>query len=255
MDRTTIYRMLDAGDLPGIKVGGRWRFPERAITRWLESAGPSRVPVDGEVPVQPDLVALAPGEGTRIQPPSLSELVSAAHLQIVQDGFATAVGVSSIVTDLKGTPITEISNASALCHLGHTSPEFRRRCAASWVGLADAQEKHPQVHLCHAGICHAVAPIHLNGTPIALVVAGQFWTSRPEPGQIRGTAIRLANECGLPASKLIEAMDSIPVLDHQRALAVTTLLATIANILSETGFQAYRVQEKLTRVEQIVRSL
>ncbi len=255
VDRTTIYRMLDSGELPGIKVGGRWRFPERAISRWLETPAPSRDPIDGRAADQAGNTVSAPPGGMAGLLPGLPELVSVARLQSIQDGFAAAVGVSSIITDLQGTPITEISNTSPLCRFGHTSREFRRRCVASWVAFADDEEKHPRVHFCHAGICHAVAPIRLNGSPIALVVAGQFWTSRPDPSEVEATVQRLTAECRLPAEKLREAMDAIPILDGNRALAVTTLLATIADSLSEIGFQAYRVQEKLAHVEQIVRSL
>jgi excisionase family DNA binding protein len=32
---TTIYRLLKSGGLPGIKLGGSWRFHREAIDRWM----------------------------------------------------------------------------------------------------------------------------------------------------------------------------------------------------------------------------
>jgi len=36
VDRSTIYRMAEAGQLPALKVGRQWRFPAERIDRWLE---------------------------------------------------------------------------------------------------------------------------------------------------------------------------------------------------------------------------
>jgi len=33
--RTTVYRLVRAGDLPAIKFGARYRFEKAAIDRWI----------------------------------------------------------------------------------------------------------------------------------------------------------------------------------------------------------------------------
>jgi len=35
LTRVTIYRMAKAGDIPALKMGRVWRFPESAIEAWL----------------------------------------------------------------------------------------------------------------------------------------------------------------------------------------------------------------------------
>ncbi len=35
LTRVTIYRMAKAGDIPSLKVGKVWRFPEAEIEAWL----------------------------------------------------------------------------------------------------------------------------------------------------------------------------------------------------------------------------
>ncbi|HEX9074887.1 MAG TPA: helix-turn-helix domain-containing protein, partial [Anaerolineae bacterium] len=41
LDRTTIYRMLNDGRLPGVRVGGQWRFSRQTIDGWLKDQKPS----------------------------------------------------------------------------------------------------------------------------------------------------------------------------------------------------------------------
>ena len=37
VDRSTIYRMAEAGRLPAIKVGKQWRFPADQINNWFQN--------------------------------------------------------------------------------------------------------------------------------------------------------------------------------------------------------------------------
>ncbi len=32
---TTVYKLLNQGKLPGMKVGGRWRFSRKRLDKWL----------------------------------------------------------------------------------------------------------------------------------------------------------------------------------------------------------------------------
>ena len=32
----TVYRLVNRGELPGVKVGDLWRFEERDIVAWME---------------------------------------------------------------------------------------------------------------------------------------------------------------------------------------------------------------------------
>src|SRR4051794_31761863 len=37
-DEAVVLELAEAGDLPGRKVGGEWRFARAAVLRWLDSA-------------------------------------------------------------------------------------------------------------------------------------------------------------------------------------------------------------------------
>ena len=34
--KSTIYRLVQSGDIPGRKVGGAWRFSRKVIDKWME---------------------------------------------------------------------------------------------------------------------------------------------------------------------------------------------------------------------------
>ena len=44
LDRTTIYRMLNDGRLPAVRVGGQWRFSRQAIEALMQ--GKASAPAD-----------------------------------------------------------------------------------------------------------------------------------------------------------------------------------------------------------------
>ncbi|MGE4221844.1 MAG: helix-turn-helix domain-containing protein [Vicinamibacterales bacterium] len=53
----TVYRLIDAGKLPAVRVGRQWRFRRRDIDAWLESQQPRRLAAEPPAP--------APVEGGR----------------------------------------------------------------------------------------------------------------------------------------------------------------------------------------------
>lgn len=51
----TVYRLIDAGKLPAVRVGRQWRFRRRDIDAWLDQQGAATAPVPaaGQVPAPP----------------------------------------------------------------------------------------------------------------------------------------------------------------------------------------------------------
>jgi excisionase family DNA binding protein len=36
LSKATVYRMLQSGRLPGLRIAGSWRVPVAALERWIE---------------------------------------------------------------------------------------------------------------------------------------------------------------------------------------------------------------------------
>lgn len=48
LSKSTVYRLAQAGEIPGQKVGRTWRFLRRSIDRWLDEAGPAESGARGD---------------------------------------------------------------------------------------------------------------------------------------------------------------------------------------------------------------
>jgi excisionase family DNA binding protein len=49
LGRTTIYRMLSSGELPGVRIGSSWRIPVAVLRRYLAERSMMAVLGDAEV--------------------------------------------------------------------------------------------------------------------------------------------------------------------------------------------------------------
>ncbi len=241
LDRVTIYKMVKDGELPALRLGGQWRFSERALGDWLQVR-------HGETlagPIQPHA---APAETADL---SLTDLVPVATLQAIQNQFAELLGVSSFITDLDGRPLAPCSRCSRFCQLVHTHPEGWDACRASWRAIAQADQEGATVHTCHAGVQYASAPVIVNGRKLGMVTAGQFFTEPPDSAAFRAKAQETGAALRVDGDALAAAMDSIEQVDHDRAVQITNLLAAIANAISSIGYQSHQMHKTLAQIAQL----
>lgn len=242
LDRVTIYKMLKDGTLPALRVGGQWRFSAEAIDGWLRTQR-------GEPPAE----RLARSEA--IEGPNtleLTDLLSIATLQTIQNQFAELLGVASFITDLDGQPISPCSRCSRFCREVHATDAGMEACKESWRAIGALDEiGAATIHTCHAGIQYASAPICVNGTRLGLVTAGQFLTEPTDPTEFRERALETGARLGVNGERLAAAQDSIEIIDAERAVQITGLLATIANTMSSIGYQSYQARQTLAQIAQL----
>lgn len=244
LDRVTIYRMVKEGELPALRVGGQWRFSARAIDNWLAKQRDERPEPAAAVPARrepaSDLEAL-----------ELDDLIDIATLQKIQNQFAELIGVATFITDLEGQPFAPCSRCSRFCQIIHSRPEGMAACQGSWRSIAQLDEEGAAIHVCHAGIQYASAPVAVGDKRFGLVTAGQFFTEPPDPATFRQRALATGERLGLPGEALAEAMDSLKVISHDQALQITALLQTIANAISAIGYQGYQARQTLARIAEL----
>ncbi|MER2513531.1 MAG: PocR ligand-binding domain-containing protein [Nitrosomonas ureae] len=235
LDRVTIYRMVKDGELPARRVGGQWRFSAAAINEWLA----------------------APAGKTEPQPASvdetlqLADLIDLPTLQAIQNQFADLVGVAAFITNPDGLPLAACSRCSQFCRTVHSSEAGMAACQASWRSIAELDEPGAVIHICHAGIQYASAPVDVQGQRLGMVTAGQFFTEPPDAAEFRARAQQTAARIGVDSNALTAAMSSLKIVSEQQALQITALLQTIANALSGIGYQGYLTRQTLLRIAQL----
>jgi excisionase family DNA binding protein len=174
VDRTTIYRMVQGGEIPAIRVGKQWRFPRPEIERWLRS----RVAAGGGV--APSAGGSAPAGAT----PSLADLLPLSTLQPIQDVFAEMLGVMIVVTDMDGQPVTRVSNSCGLYDTVIDNAEATARCIRDWQRLAGSLTLEPRFLPNELGLLCARGLIRsgneLKGMVFLGGIAPDEWPPSPE---------------------------------------------------------------------------
>lgn len=239
LDRTTIYRMLNEGQLPAVRVGGQWRFPRDAVDAWLHG-NHKTTPTETQ----------APKETLRV--PTLDSDVLPLHcVQPIQEVFAQIADVGAVTTDLDGTPLTEFSNACAYCKLILSTEKGRARCQADWKRLAAQDEPQPRLEKCHAGLTYARGRITVEDQFIAMLFAGQFVVG-DNSGLSPERVARVARACEVEEAALQQAAQSLRVLDKPRARKLLDMLQLVANTFCTIGAERYGFMTRLKRVAEIV---
>lgn len=225
VDRTTIYRMVESGRLPAIRVGKQWRFSRPEIERWLATAASPAQPAS--VPTQYRVTAATNGT-------SLRELLPVTCTQLIQDAFADILGVMMVVTDMQGQPVTEISNPCGFFAALMRGPDAIAQCVRTWQGLAVIPSMEPRFYPSEMGLLCARGLIRmgreLKGMAVIGGIAPEVWPSDPEQ------LVRLAETFGLSPAYVEANADAVYRLDtvaQEKALRSIQRIADIFSHIAE----------------------
>ena len=229
LDRTTIYRMLKDGRLKGVKVGSQWRFYTSEVNDLLPNARRTR---ENEVPV-------------------LVEELPLVYIQPVQDVFAEIAEVGAVTTGKDGQPLTRVSNSCDFCKLILGSDSGRQECIASWRKLAEQKKAAPEFVACHAGLDYARARIEVNGTLIAMLISGQFYTQSPDPVEVKERSHRLAQTYSIDENLLAQAARQVQVLDSRKVPQLSHWLEEVAHTFEQISSERADFMSRLHQIAEM----
>jgi excisionase family DNA binding protein len=220
VDRTTIYRMVQSGQLPAVRVGKQWRFAPAEIDRWLRSQSASGG-IAG-TPARPPV----PDAAT----PTLADLLPLSSLQMIQDAFAEALGVMMVVTDMEGQPVTRVSNACGLYDTVIGNAEAAARCIQGWQRLAGGLTLEPKFAPSDLGLLCARGLIRsgneLKGMVFLGGIAPDEWP--PSPEQVKS----IAAQYGLDPQCVRDSILAVHRLDKPQRERVLVFVQRLADICS-----------------------
>ena len=237
LDRTTIYRMLNDGRLPAMRVGGQWRFQRQAIDKWLGEQNHTKA---SESNPSASTVSTAP-----------IEVLPVYCLQPIQEVFAQTGDVGAVTTDLNGKPLIPVSNSCTFCNLILATEKGRARCEASWKKLADQTNRQPHLESCHAGLTYARGRVVVQDQFVAMFFVGQFVVDDPERIRTQAHLTELAEACGVDGKALRRAASEIRVLPRKRAERLLNLLQMVADTYSHIGQERLDLLTRLKKVAEI----
>ena len=226
VDRSTVYRMAEAGRLPAIKVGKQWRFPAAQMEEWVTTQMSTPVPTTAVMPVVAQSQPQTQGNGHI----GLADLLPLQCVQLIQDSHADLLGVMLLITDMQGVPITQPSQPCGLFAAVNEKPDAVQRCISSWHDLGQELTIEPAFHTSHLGLLCARGLIRvgteLQGMVVAGCVAPDEWPPSEEEVQ------QMAVEFGVAQSALVPRLHEVFHLDAEQKMVVLSSVQRVANIVA-----------------------
>lgn len=166
---------------------------------------------------------------------AFGDLFNLPEIQRIQNEFATATGVASIIVDAEGVAITEPSNFVDYCqYLVAAGESAGTNCFTSHVVAERPHTQGPVIQQCaNSGLWDAAASIEIDGVHVATWLIGQvrdeFWS----PQQVR----IMARESGADEESALAAFYRVPVMPRARFENIAQALFTLARQLSTGAYQ------------------
>ncbi len=163
------------------------------------------------------------------------DLFNIDDIQQLQDEFANATGVASIITTIDGTPITKPSNFCRLCSdIIRKTDKGRVNCYKSDSVIGSLSPGGPTIQPCMSGgLWDAGAAISVEGRHIANWLIGQVRDETQTEEKIR----EYAKEIGANEAAVVEAFREVPGMSRKKFGQIAQMLYTLANQLSASAYQ------------------
>ena len=175
---------------------------------------------------------------------SLTDVIEIEHLQLVQDSFAKALGVGSIITDVNGKPITRPSNFCGVCSLIRSTEKGRAICAASDAKIGQIAVKTGVVHIESCGGCGFVdagSPIYVGNKLVAIWMIGQTGVGDVNEEKL----VSFANEIDVSPKLILEEYRKMTFMSPDRFIAITDLLSIFAKEINSLAYHNILLTRKV----------
>lgn len=166
---------------------------------------------------------------------SFEALFNLDDIQKLQDQFAEATGVASLIILPDGTPITMPSRFCRFCNdFVRKSDKGMANCHKSDAIIGRHQCTGPIVQRClSGGLWDAGAAITIADKHIASWLVGQVRDEAQSDEMIR----QYAREIEVDEEELLNAYHEIPSMSREQFEKIANVLYTLANQLSESAYQ------------------
>ena len=175
-------------------------------------------------------------------------------IQEIQDAFAAATNVASIITETDGRAITRPSRFCRLCRaVVRRTPRGLANCQRSDASFGSDDPLEPIMRPClSSGLWDGGTSIYVGNRHVANWVVGQVRVVTDDDERMRA----YAKEIGADEELYMAALAEVPVMSMEQFLAVCRALCLIAyqiSSLAEQNFLQAQAIELRRRAEQALR--
>lgn len=164
-----------------------------------------------------------------------SDLFALDDIQRLQELFAEAHNVASIIIHPDGTPITAPSNFCHLCkNIIRKTEKGLSNCMKSYARFGQESPNEPFIQCCQSGgLWDAGVSIIVGGKHIANWLIGQVRIAENDEQRL----IDYADEIGADKQEFIQALNQTPVVSAKQFEKVSKMLYAFAKELSENAYR------------------
>lgn len=166
---------------------------------------------------------------------AFENLFNINDIQKLQDEFAQATGVASIITRTDGIPITKPSNFCRLCiDIIRKTEKGLENCYKSDAVLGRLKADGPTIQPCMSGgLWDAGAGISVGGQHVANWLIGQVRDESQTEEKIRA----YAHEIGAEEEEMALAFSEVKSMPREQFERVAQVLFTLSNQISNIAYQ------------------
>ena len=165
---------------------------------------------------------------------AFEELLNIDDVQRIQDGFANATGVASIITDPDGNPITKPSNFCKFCNIIRGTKKGCANCYKSDAIIGRVKKNGPTIQVCKSGgLWDAGAAIVVGNRHIANWLIGQVRNETQSEDKMR----KYAKEIGADEEKVAEAFLEVNAMSFEKFESISNSLFLLAKQISTSAYQ------------------
>ena len=182
-----------------------------------------------------------------------ADLFNIQEIQRIQDTFAQATGVASIITTPDGQPITRPSNFCRLCsQVIRATDRGLANCLRSDAELGRYNPVGPVIQPClSGGLWDAGASLSVGGRHIANWLIGQVRNDELDETAM----LDYADEIGVDHALFLEALAEVPVMPKEQFEKVAMALYSLANELSVKAYQNLQQARFIAEHNELERQL
>jgi len=164
-----------------------------------------------------------------------ADLFDLTEIQKLQDQFAQAFGVASIITYPDGKPITNPSNFCRLCiDIIRKTDKGIKNCIYSDSVLGVSNPDGPTIQPClSGGLWDAGSSITPDGLHIANWLIGQVRDQTQNVEKIR----EYAQKIGADEEDAVQAFSEVTPMSEERFKLVSEMLHTMTRLMSQLAYQ------------------
>jgi signal transduction histidine kinase/CheY-like chemotaxis protein len=181
------------------------------------------------------------------------DLFRVEDIQKIQDAFADATNVASIITLPDGTPITAPSRFCRFCqNVIRGTEKGLQHCYCSDAVIGRHNPDGPTMQMClSGGLWDAGASITVAGKHIANWLIGQV----KNESQNEAAMLRYAEEIGANEDEFRSALAEVPVMSVEQFQKVAHALFLVANELSLKAYQILQQRRIIAERKQVEEEL